>query len=67
LAKGTIKSVDLGAQRIQLEDGTRLIVHGSLVFNRSELEPDASVRALYEERAGGKFTTTLTLEPPASR
>ena len=65
LVEGTIKSVH--AHGIVLEDGTALIVPASLEFNRSELKPGATVKAKYEERAGKKFTTTLTLEPASPR
>ncbi len=65
LVEGTIKSVH--AHGIVLEDGTALIVRASLEFNRGELKPGATVKARYEERAGKKFTTTLTLEPASPR
>ena len=65
LVEGTIKTVHKSG--IVLEDGTSLIVPASLEFNRSELQPGATVKAHYEERAGKKFTTTLTLEPASLR
>jgi uncharacterized protein DUF1344 len=65
LVEGTIKSVH--AHGIVLEDGTSLIVPASLEFNRGDLKPGATVKANYEERAGKKFTTTLSLEPRSPR
>ena len=61
LVEGTIKSVDI--RNIVLEDGTALIVPASLEFDRAGLKPGAGVKARDEERAGGKFTTTVILEP----
>jgi len=65
LVEGTIKTVH--KHGIVLEDGTSLIVPASLEFNRGDLKPGATVKAHYEERAGKKFTTTLTLEPASRR
>jgi len=50
--RGKIKSVDPVARTVLLEDGTRLVIPGSVTVNPAALKAGATVKASIEEKGG---------------
>jgi len=62
--EGRVARVDQAGGTLLLEDGTTLTVPESLMLDRHPLETGARIEARYEERAGRKVVTALTVHPP---
>ncbi len=56
---GKIKSVDPAGTTVLLEDGTRLMIPGSVNVNPAALKAGATVKASIEEKGGQKMVTAI--------
>lgn len=56
---GKIKSVDPAGRTVLLEDGTRLVIPGSVGVNPAALKAGATVKASVEEKGGQKVVTAI--------
>ncbi len=58
---GKIKSVDPAGRTLLLEDGTRLMIPGSLTVDPAALKAGAMVKASVEEKGGQKVVTAIQI------
>jgi len=56
---GKIKSVDPAGKTVLLEDGTRLMIPGTVDVNPAALKVGATVKASVEEKGGQKVVTAI--------
>jgi hypothetical protein len=56
---GKIKSVDPAGRTVLLEDGTRLMIPGSVNVDPAALKAGATVKASIEEKGGQKVVTAI--------
>lgn len=56
---GKIKSVDPAGRTVLLEDGTRLMIPGSVNVDPAALKAGATVKASVEEKGGQKVVTAI--------
>ena len=56
---GKIKSVDPAGKTVLLEDGTRLMIPGSVSVDPAALKAGATVKASVEEKGGQKVVTAI--------
>jgi len=56
---GRIKSVDPAGGTVLLEDGTRLMIPGSVTVNPAALKAGATMKASIEEKGGQKVVTAI--------
>ena len=58
---GKIKSVDPAGRTLILEDGTRLMIPGSVPVDPAALKAGAMVKASVEEKGGQKVVTAIQI------
>src|SRR5262245_1936491 len=58
--EGKVQSVDMSARAITLDDGTKLTVKDAAQLR--DIKPGVSVKASYEERAGQKMATSISVQ-----
>jgi hypothetical protein len=56
---GKIKSIDPAGRTVLLEDGTRLMIPGSVNVDVAALKVGATVKASVEEKSGQKVVTAI--------
>lgn len=56
---GKIKSVDPAGRTVLLEDGTRLMIPGSVNVDPAALKAGATVKASVEDKGGQKVVTAI--------
>ncbi len=62
--EGKVQSVDMRAKAIILDDGTKLTVTDAAQLR--DVKPGVNVKASYEERAGQKVATSISVEKGAA-
>jgi len=61
--QGKIKSVDPSGKMLTLEDGTQLMIPGTVRVNRQDLMPGNDVKVSFEEKGTQKVVTQIEVEP----
>ena len=61
--QGKIKSVDPSGKMLTLEDGTQLMIPGTVRVNRQDLMPGNDVKVSFEEKGTQKVVTQIEVQP----
>jgi hypothetical protein len=62
--EGKVQKVDMSVKAIILDDGTKLTVPDAAQLR--DVKPGVNVKASYEERAGQKVATSISVEKGAA-
>jgi Cu/Ag efflux protein CusF len=62
--EGKVQKVDMSAKAITLDDGTKLTVTDAAQLR--DIKPGVNVKASFEERAGQKVATSISVEKGAA-